>query len=55
MSTIQDRLATTIQNYAAHIRCIFAQLSTYALTLFRKEVKINEDDLKPTVIGEKPL
>eukprot|EP01039_Chlorochromonas_danica_P002154 gene2154-2352_t len=26
------------------------QLSTYALTLFRKEVKINEDDPRPTVI-----
>ncbi len=28
------------------------QLSTYALTLFRKDIKLKEDDGKSTIIGK---
>ena len=31
---------------------IYIKLSTYALTLFRKEIKLKEDDGKSTIIGK---
>jgi hypothetical protein len=31
--------------------CVDAQMSTYALTLFRKEIKLKEDDGASTIIG----
>jgi Rab-like protein 2 len=36
----------------AHTSLLRRQLSTFALTLFRKEVQLNDDDGRKTIIGK---
>lgn len=51
-STTRDKYAAASVVDCFTNNLFFLQLSTYALTLFRKEIKLKEDDGKTTVIGE---